>query len=568
MKDVKILRDEIDLVDKKLVELFEERLKISKQIGEYKIANDLPVYDAEREQEKLDMISLQADEAMRPYAVRLYKNLAEISKSYQYAIRDEVDENYALIGGSVKHSLSSKLHALIGDYNYDLLEAKNEEELAEYLKDASYSGFNITHPYKETVIKYLDDISDEAKSINAVNTVKRMSDGRLVGYNTDVYGFRFLVNRDITGWKAMVFGTGGGARAAVHGLKSLGADPIYVVTRDVNAAIDKLGCNYNIIGYNDLREHKDARLVVNATPVGMYPENGSSPLDGKLINTRLMKNLEIAIDLIYNPYRTKFLQDAERCGGKENKLVFGKFLRHSRVYTISGLDMLIRQALFSKSIWLDISDHSDDEKLVREVKRVLLSEQLNIITIGMPGSGKSSVSRMLARIMERPFIDIDKETEKLMGMSVSEALSEGGIGEEAFRNYETQALTNACKLSGCVIASGGGSVLRPRNRDIIKENAIVVFIKRPTSSLSQKNRPLSQRDGIEKLYKERYSIYRKMSDVTVSNISTFGETRNKYGEKNSYIYDIRCFAYRIQRKTQTFLDDMLEAEIAICESAK
>ena len=561
--DLDKLRERIDAVDGSMMELLEERLKISEEIASYKQENNLPVHDEDREREKLSSVSKNVSDKYRAYSKKLYSTLAELSRERQNSVNSEelgAGCRYALIGKKTGHSLSAKLHGMCAEYEYELVDVADEIALEALLKDESYDGFNVTNPYKQVVMKYLDEVSELAKEVDAVNTVKRLPDGRLAGYNTDVYGFKFLVTRNVSGKKALILGTGGGARAAAKALADFGAKPVIYVSREPAKAIKRMPEGSIIIGYEDVIKHKDLKILVNATPVGMYPNISESPLDDLRFNSKVFKELELAIDLVYNPFRTKFLQEIDRLSGKENLPIINQMLGQLRVSTLSGIDMLVRQALLARQIWtsenLSNVEVRDEEAL--DIKRRLLDDQLNIIMVGMPGSGKSSISKRLAKELDRPYIDIDKKTEELLGDRIENVPLDDPDAMEHFRDMETMALEQNCKLSGCVIATGGGSVLRPQNRDYIKCNSIVVFLRRPTSQLSLKHRPLSQREGVDKLYKERVGIYKRLADVSVGNENTFGNSFDKNGAQNSYMYDIKRFAFKIKRKVGEFLDEVVD----------
>ena len=483
----------------------------------------------------------------------------------------EIQKNkYALIGQGVENHLSAEIHQIIGDYSFECLNIEDEEELKSVLADKEYSGFIIDRPFKCSIIKHLDNVSDDATSVRAVNIVKREKDGTLSGFNSEIATFKYMMPTIIPGWKAVVLGTGAGARASAEALKNLGAEPIILVSRDPEKAkAEGIIKDFEIIGYNDLRLHKDTKIMVNATPVGKYPECWESPLDGKLIKMSTFSILEIAADLNFNPTRSKFTQDAGRLAGSENNLLAQKFFDNigarikgyktgdmsrvfrenlyaqSRVHTRSGMDMFVRQALVAKHLWLDEADVSEDTDLVYDIKKQVLENQINVVLIGMPGSGKSSIARMMAKELNREFVDTDKLTEELMGEKIQDVLNDESRGELYMRNYETEALKIACNRKGCVIATGGGAVVRPVNRDIIRANGCVVYIKRPVNQLSVKNRPISQKEGVEKLYKERSGIYSRVADVSVTNSHTFGESYDKHGEKNSYTYDLKRFSYKV-----------------------
>lgn len=443
---------------------------------------------------------------------------------------------YGLIGKSLIHSQSKNLHELIEKYQYDLIEVCNEEELREVLKDTSYDGFNVTIPYKETVIKYLDEISVISKDINAVNVIKRTPEGKLYGYNTDIDGFMHLVGDRAKGRKCFVMGTGGAARAAALGLEMLGAESVKLVSRNPESAKSKLGKEFPIITYTDFKHCYDAQVIVNATPVGTIPNNDQTPMQNAMESVRVFENLEFAIDLIYNPYRTKFLQDCRRINGCK---------------TISGLEMLLFQAIEARNLWMgEASDRLEKKFEEGTIKKRILKNQLNIVSIGMPGSGKTTIFRRYARELGMPFIDIDEETEKLMGDTIENVLKDKSRGEEYFREMEHQAIKNACKGTGSVIATGGGSILNPLNRDLIRSNGIVIYMRRPLDKLAVKNRPISQEVGVEELYKERDRIYRRTADFTITNSHTFGAKKAETGEGDSYIYEMKKFVYTINKRVE------------------
>lgn len=454
---------------------------------------------------------------------------------------------YALIGKSLAHSQSKSLHKIIKDYEYEHIEVENIDELGKLLQDKQYDGFNVTNPYKDAVIPFLDEVTEKAKLANAVNVVKRENDGRLVGYNTDISGFGRMVGTRIEGRKCLVLGTGGAARAVAVSLTNNGAKKVVLVSRNPEEAKKKLGMEFPIITYYDLRSHYDAQVLVNATPVGMMPNNDMSPINDVAGATlKIFENLELAVDLIYNPYRTKFLQDAHRLTGCK---------------TMSGLEMLIYQAVESSHIW---DGHVDDAAIdnfdTTAIKRVILANQLNIVAIGMPGSGKSTIFRRYAYEFGLNFVDIDLETEKLMGEKIEDVLHQGYEGEVRFRKMEHQAVLEASKLAGTVIATGGGSILNPISRDLLRSNGLVIYMKRPLELLAVHHRPISQNVGVEELYNTRDKIYRKTADMTVSNNKVFGAERAETGEGDSYHYELKKYVYALNKRIERRLDEIASNE--------
>lgn len=449
---------------------------------------------------------------------------------------------YGLIGKNISYSQSPFLHKIIGDYEYELIDLQDESEIEAVLADTSYDGFNVTIPYKETVIPFLDELSDKARQVQAVNCIKRMSDGRLVGFNTDVHGFAESVGDRVQGRKCLVFGTGGAAKAAAVGLANQGAREIIFVSRTPEAIRDILPEGTQIISYNELDKHHDTQVIINATPIGGLDTIDKSVLSETGNSVRVFAALELAMDMVYNPYRTKFLQDARRLTGCK---------------TASGLEMLIHQAIASRKIWKSANNIPLFEKVATSaIKRKMLARQLNIVAIGMPGSGKTTIFRRYAHELKLNFIDIDQMTEELMGDTIENVLAEGGKGEEYFRQMEHRAVLEASKNNRSVIATGGGSILNPINRELLKSNGIVVYMKRPLSMLATKGRPISQEIGVEELYNQRDNIYRRVADIAIPNNETFGTSYDKKGGRNSYGYDMKVFVFHVKAVVEKYIFDI------------
>lgn len=398
--------------------------------------------------------------------------------------------NIYLIAKKLGHSFSKPIHNELADYSYEYKEL-TENEVGEFLRKKEFDGLNVTIPYKQTVMEYMDEISAEAQRIGAVNTVLNKN-GRLIGYNTDYYGFLHQIKdsgADIIGKDAVILGTGGAAKTVVCVLNDMGARSV----RTVTSAEIKEG---------EMNAYADAQIVVNATPVGMYPETGNSPID---IND--FKKCEAVLDLIYNPSKTKLILQSEKKGIK----------------TANGLGMLVAQA--KKACEIFAGREIPDSEISR-IKNIIEKDTKNIILVGMPGSGKSTVGQYLAKRLGREFYDSDEEISK-KGESPAEIIEK--YGEEHFRSIETQTLSELCKKSDCVIATGGGAVTREENYDIIQQNGTVVFIDRDIERLSTKGRPLSQ-GGIEKLrqmYEVRYPLYKKFSHFSVKSQKTWQETASQ-----------------------------------------
>lgn len=388
-----------------------------------------------------------------------------------------------LIAKKLGHSFSKPIHNQLSDYEYDYKELE-ESELDKFFEEKDFDGLNVTIPYKQTVMKYLDSISPEAQRIGAVNTVVNLN-GVLKGYNTDYYGFMYEIREagaEISGKDVVILGRGGASKTVVCVCEDLGAKSIRLLTREANP-----------------EDFYDGQIVINATPVGMFPDTGKSVVD----ITKFTK-CEAVLDLIYNPANTKLILDAKRMGIK----------------TVNGLGMLVAQAKKACEIF---TDTQVDDKKIDDIRKNIERQTKNIVLIGMPGSGKSTVGKELSERLERPFFDSDDEITKF-GKSPAEIIK--SEGEEAFRKTESDVLSELCKKSGCVIATGGGVVTQKRNFDIIHQNATVVFIKRPLGELATDGRPLSQggEDKLKKMYEVRLPLYKKFSHIEIESQKTWQET--------------------------------------------
>ena len=389
---------------------------------------------------------------------------------------------YGLIGEHLPHSFSPEIHRRIGDYKYELKEL-SPDEVGAFLARRDFKGINVTIPYKQAVIPYLDEIDNAAKAIGAVNTVVNLG-GKLFGYNTDFGGLKALIEQtgvSAAGKKALIFGNGGTSKTAFAVLKALGAKTV------LKASI--LG-EEGTISYDEARaEHSDAEILINTTPCGMFPN-----LEGMAADPMDFPAAKAVIDVVYNPLKTDLIQRAEALG----------------IPCRGGLYMLVKQAILA-------AEHFFDEKIPSEkaegIYREILKSKENIVLIGMPASGKSTVGKLLSESLSRPLFDSDDLVAETAGKTIPEIFS--SEGEEAFRRLEAKAVAALSGKTGAVIATGGGAVLNPENIRYLKKNGRIYFIDRPVESLVPTgDRPTaSSREAIMKRYEERYPLYNKYCDV-------------------------------------------------------
>ena len=392
---------------------------------------------------------------------------------------------YGLIGEKLSHSFSKEIHEALADYTYEIREL-TPDEVAPFLAAREFEGINVTIPYKEKVLPHLDEISDAAKMIGAVNTVKNVG-GRLIGDNTDFYGMREMILRagiEIKSKKALILGTGGTSKTAKAVLTDLGASEIIVVSRKES---DK-----TVTYETAVTHHSDAEIIVNTTPLGMYPNTDACPID-----LYSFPNLTGVIDAIYNPLRTNLILEAQKLG----------------IPAVGGLMMLILQAARASEIFL--GEKLDNGKVEQVVKNIFESKE-NIVLIGMPGCGKSTIGKILAEITGKVLVDTDAVIEKMTGKHPAEIIRESG--EDAFRDIETQAVREISKRSGIVIATGGGIVKRSENIPLLRQNGRIIYLNCPTDELPvTPDRPLSSsRAAIEKLFLTRNLLYTLAADATVN----------------------------------------------------
>lgn len=395
-----------------------------------------------------------------------------------------------LLGEKLGHSYSPQIHSMLADYEYKLFE-KSPEELEDFLKSGEFDGLNVTIPYKKSVMPYCAELSPTAAQIGSVNTIVRRSDGSLYGDNTDAFGFENLIVHngiEVKGKKALVLGTGGASVTAQAVLKNLGASEVVVISRKGED------------NYENIAKHADAEIIANTTPVGMYPNNGKAAVD----LTQFPK-LSGVLDVVYNPARTALLLQAEKlcipCAG--------------------GLYMLVSQAKRSCELF---TGKSIPDSEIDRIERVLSHQMQNIVIIGMPGSGKTAVSTMLAERLGRKIFDTDTIVSEKAGVTIPEIFA--AQGEAGFRKLETEATAEVGKLSGNIISTGGGVVTVADNYEPLHQNGVIVWIERDTNKLARDGRPISLSSDLNELYAARLPLYERFADIKADNNGDINDTVN------------------------------------------
>ena len=395
-----------------------------------------------------------------------------------------------LLGEKLGHSYSPQIHSMLADYEYKLFE-KSPEELEDFLKSGEFDGLNVTIPYKKSVMPYCAELSPTAAQIGSVNTIVRRSDGSLYGDNTDAFGFENLIVHngiEVKGKKALVLGTGGASVTAQAVLKNLGASEVVVISRRGED------------NYENIAKHADSEIIANTTPVGMYPNNGKAAVD-----LAQFPKLSGVLDVVYNPARTALLLQAEKlcipCAG--------------------GLYMLVSQAKRSCELF---TGKSIPDSEIDRIERVLSHQMQNIVIIGMPGSGKTSVSTMLAERLGRKIFDTDTIVSEKAGVTIPEIFA--AQGEAGFRKLETEATAEVGKLSGNIISTGGGVVTVADNYELLHQNGVIVWIERDTNKLARDGRPISLSSDLNELYAARLPLYERFADIKADNNGDINDTVN------------------------------------------
>ena len=400
-------------------------------------------------------------------------------------------EPFGLLGRTLGHSWSPRIHAILGSTPYGLFE-REPNEVVDFIRTGSWRGINVTIPYKRDAAQAADECTKRVEQLGVANTLVRRTDGSILAENTDVLGFAWMLERfsvrelgrsaqeAFGGKKALVLGSGGASQAVQAALREVGAQ-VVVISRSGAETYEGLESR-----------HRDATLIVNTTPVGMFPHCPDSPLAESTMQA--LPHLCAVLDVVYNPERTGICLAAERLG----------------IPYESGLAMLVAQARFASELF---QSKELDDAVVEQIETEIRTQTRNVIYIGMPGCGKTSAGRRLARITGRPFVDLDDSFS--MEHDIDPATCIRTRGEEAFRALETQTAASYGAQSGLVIACGGGIVTKRRNYDLLHQNGTIIMLDRPISELSSANRPLSQTKGVERLAQERMALYREWADVVI-----------------------------------------------------
>lgn len=390
---------------------------------------------------------------------------------------------YGLLGEHLPHSFSPQIHLALGNEDYHLFEIA-PENLEKFMNEKIFKGLNVTIPYKKAVIPYLDKISPEAEKIGAVNTIT-VRDGKLCGDNTDYFGFKYMVEKSgitVKDKKALVLGSGGASVTVQTVLRDLGAKDVLVVSRNGE------------INYTNIYNHTDTDIIVNTTPVGMYPDNMTSPVE-----ISKFPKLTGVLDVVYNPLRTRIIMEAEKMG----------------IPSVAGLSMLVAQAKKAHEIFFDTVI---DNEVCEKIEKILRLQMSNIVLIGMAGCGKSTVGKILSEKLNKEFVDTDEMIEIAENKPIPEIIEKSG--EDFFRCCENLAANIVGKQKSQVIATGGGIITRPENYMPLHQNGVIIFINRDGDKLPTRGRPLSQMYGVKALYEKRMPIYREFADIEIDGNGT------------------------------------------------
>lgn len=472
------LRNRIDEIDSKITKLFAERMETIEKIGLLKKEENLNINQSDREQLIIKRLSKLIPSEYAAPLEDVYKTIFETSKRYQSQVIGK--QKFGLIGRNINYSFSKEIHAAFANYDYEIINLE-PDEVTKFFSKREYSGCNVTIPYKRDAAALCNELSPQAKAIGSVNTVILKEDGKLFGDNTDYYGFLNMAEKagvDFNNKKVLVFGNGATSATICAAVKDKGGN-ITVISRNGKTT------------YADLPLHKDAQILINATPVGTYPET-----ENQITSLEQFEKAEAVLDVVYTPLASRFVQQGIERGLKAS----------------GGLPMLVGQAKKAAELFAGKPISKETEE---EVYHKILRQKQNLILIGMPGAGKSSLGKAAAEKLNRPFIDIDSEIVKKEGLSIPEIFTK--FGENYFRARESEVIAEITKTSGAVIATGGGAVMNRRNRLNIRQNGFCIFIKRNQEKLATEGRPVSKAKGIKELEKERMPVYKELADAEIEN---------------------------------------------------
>lgn len=402
-----------------------------------------------------------------------------------------MEGTYGLIGRKLGHSYSPQIHAILGDYTYNIYEME-ENEVGDFLQKREFDAINVTIPYKKTVMPFLDKIDDAALKIGSVNTIVKEKDGTLTGYNTDYYGFTYMLRKggiDVKDKKVLVLGDGGASLTVQSVVRDSGARELVVASL------------FTETNYDHLDPHFDSEVIINATPVGMYPNNLES-----LVDLDNFPKLSGVADVIYNPERTKLILEAQKRG----------------IPCISGLYMLSAQAKKAAEYFFDTKF---DDAVIDKIVKKLSFELTNIILVGMPGCGKTTVGTALAEHYSRKLVDTDELIVQKAGKSIPDIFAEQG--EKGFRAIEAEVVREVGKEKELVIATGGGVIVTPENHDALRQNGTVIFINRNIDVLPKDGRPLSLQNDLRDMYEKRLPLYRSICHHEIDGNGTVEEVAQR-----------------------------------------
>ncbi|MCE5196966.1 MAG: chorismate mutase [Negativicutes bacterium] len=534
--DLETYRKQLNEIDDALTALFCRRMEIVAAIAAYKQARQLPVFDPSREAGVVERLTKAQEPGCAAGIAALYETIFRVSRAYQQTLRQKNPEPesiqalpnqaveaqkaaaeehsqqaemarplavpagreeqlpqaeqpcaeskapFGLLGCHLQHSHSPMIHRQLAAYGYQLFDIP-PAQLREFMQTGEFRGLNVTIPYKQSVMEFCREVSPLAQRINAVNTIYRREDGSLYGHNTDYAGLDYCKQQAgirLQGRKVLILGTGATSRTA------------HVLAEDSGAVRIRHVSRSGPIHYQNLAAQRDTEVIINTTPVGTFPNNGAGLLD-----LRQFPDCRGVIDVIYNPLATDLLLQARQLG----------------IPSTNGLPMLVAQAKAAAELF---SQSAISEQKMEQILRQMQHSLSNLILIGMPGCGKTSVGRLLAEKMQRTFFDSDERIEAEQGMSVAQLIAVKGEAE--FRDLETNVIERLGKVSGCVIATGGGSILRQRNRNALQQNGYLVWLQRDLTKLCREDRPLSLSEAaLTQMYAHRAPIYRDTAQAFVDN---------------------------------------------------